>query len=471
MLPRILRFPSALALAALVSCAPLRAEYQVPLVLEGTSTNYEGELRLGGTRPKPALAILKGGSLLNSGRFWFGAHTTSGDRALVADPGSRWVNTNEVFFGWESSGNALVVSNGASVETRQMGIGYTGKNNSVVVTGPDSTWSNRFAISLGLHRTGEGNALVVAHGAKVSTGTAVVGATGSRNQLTVADGGRFSAAGPIQVAGSPGSRDNVVRVEGEGSLLEVTRAGGLFIGQTAEFGDPTEQLEILGEGGVSAPVLFVANTGMLLASNTVSMVRAAAVTNAGVVRTLGSEVAWLGQQFVVAGRFSGHGSTNRFSGGVRVVAGATWTHGQGGILDFGRDLAIESTNDLSGLRGSAVRFSGGVEHALAFCGPDFGPDGAGPKARPLAFARLALGSTNDSVAFSGVGGGTNALYVGELDLLGDTNLVARLRAPAGVRVYYAPSHRSPANSYLRNATWTLQGGGVLLPGVPFSGGY
>ena len=83
---------------------------------------------------------------------------------------------------------------------------------------------------------------------------------------------------------------------------------------------------------------------------------------------------------------------------------------------------------------------------------------------------MSLGSATDLLSFTGVSeGGTNAVYLGDLDLLGDTNLVANLRAPTAMRIYYAFSHRNSSNLYLRNATYTLKGGGLLLPGAVPSG--
>lgn len=452
----------ALALAA-GAALPLRAEFRAPIVVDGIATNFEGDLQLGGTQPKPALLIRRGGTATSAGKVRLGFTTTSGDVILLSDPGSAWTATNEFVVGWQSPGNALVVSNGAVLTTRSAAVGSIGKNNSVTITGPESTWSNRAALQVGLHRLGEGNEVWVTHGARVHSGPVGLGIQSSHNRMVIADGSRLTSQGNFTLGTTPTSRENSVRVEGEGSLLEVSRPGGLLVGIEGDFVDPTQQLELLDGAGLAAPALVVANTGSLLVSNTVSMVRAGTVTNMGLIRTSGSEVAWLGQQVMLGGRFSGQGATNRFSGSVHLLPGATWILTKGGLLDFGRDLRLESTNAPSGLATCVLRFSGGVEHAIAVAGPDHGPDGA---RNSLVFGGISLGSRTDLLSFTGLSaGGSNAVYVGDLDLLGDTNLVANLRAPPAMRIYYTPTHRSSSNLYLHNITFPLKGGGLLLPGA------
>ncbi len=449
--------------ATLVASLPLRAEFRTPIVVDGIATNTGGDLQLGGTHPAPAMLIRNRGTVVSAGRVRLGFSTTSGDHILLSDPGSSWTSTNEVVIGWDSSGNSLVVSNGACLSTRQTSLGIAGKNNTITITGPESTWTNRNAIHVGRGRRGEENTLCITRGARVQSGTVRVGMDSGRSRLVIADGGRLTCQGNFSIGATPSSRENTVRVEGEGSLLEISRPGGILIGQTGEFADPTEHLEIAVGGSMATPLLVVANTGTLLASNTVSMVRAGTVTNMGAILTTGSEVAWLGQQVFLGGRFTGHTSTNRFSGSVHVLPGGTWTLPGGGLLDFGKNLRIESTNNPSGLAASVLRFSGGVEHEIGIAGPDHGPDGT--KAC-LAFGAVSLGSAADVLSFTGLSpGGTNAVYVGDLDLLGDLNLVANLRAPPSVRIYYNPTHRSPTNLYLKNATYPLKGGGLLLPGA------
>ena len=453
--------------AILVTPLPLCAEFRAPIVADGIATNIEGELQLGGTHPAPAMLIRNGGTFASSGKVRLGFSTTSGDHILLSGPGSSWTSTNEVAVGWSSSGNSLVVSNGASLSTRYASLGVHGKNNTITITDPESTWTNRNAIHIGLGRRGEGNTLWITRGARVQSGAVGVGMNSGRSRLVIAGGGRLTCQGNLSIGATPSSRENTARVEGEGSLMEISRPGGILVGQTGEFGDPTEHLEIADGGSLATPLLVVANTGTLLASNTVSMVRAGTVTNMGVIQTTGSDVAWLGQQVFLGGRFSGQASTNRFSGSVHVMPGGTWTLPKGGLLDFGKNLRIESTNDPSGLATSILRFSGGVEHEIGIAGPDHGPDGT---KKSLALGGVSLGSATDLLSFTGVSeGGTNAVYLGDLDLLGDTNLVANLRAPTAMRIYYAFSHRNSSNLYLRNATYTLKGGGLLLPGAVPSG--
>jgi fibronectin-binding autotransporter adhesin len=123
--------------------------------------------------------------------------TGSNNTVLVTGPGTLWSNTSTVTVGEGSSSglplgkhNALVISNGANVVNTVGTIGAlnTAAGNSVRVVGDGSAWINRSNLLVG--STGPSNSLVILDGGLVSAPTVIMGrSTNSvRNRITI-DGG------------------------------------------------------------------------------------------------------------------------------------------------------------------------------------------------------------------------------------------------------------------------------------------
>lgn len=91
---------------------------------------------------------------------------SSGNSVLVTGVGSIWNNSGNLLVGDSGSGNSLVITNGGQVSDS---VGYIGQNlfsmnNSVLVTGPGSTWSNNADLYVGLEG---GGTLTIGSGGKV----------------------------------------------------------------------------------------------------------------------------------------------------------------------------------------------------------------------------------------------------------------------------------------------------------------
>ena len=184
--------------------------------------------------------------------------------AIVTGGGSIWTSGENLNIGQGGAGNSLVISNGGQVFNGFGNVGFDGNssNNSVVVSGSGSVWSNQ---SVFVGSQGAGNTLLISNGAQVIDGSASnvklggfigEGASSSGNTAVVTGsgslwkniGGGSDAAGGItigdlgawnrlivsdgaSVLGARGvigalSNSNAVRVIGGGIWQNI----GLFVG-------------------------------------------------------------------------------------------------------------------------------------------------------------------------------------------------------------------------------------------------
>lgn len=142
----------------------------------------------------------------------------SGDRnsALVIGTGSVWAISSDLFVGNSGDRNSLVISDGGKVVDNNGNLGTAlGTNNSVVVSGVGSVWSNRATIIIGYN--GAGNSLVVSNGGQVVSEDILIGLFRSRNSLVISNGGKvFDTSASIGIT-YPTSNNNVL-VSGPGSV-------------------------------------------------------------------------------------------------------------------------------------------------------------------------------------------------------------------------------------------------------------
>jgi T5SS/PEP-CTERM-associated repeat protein len=113
--------------------------------------------------------------------------SSSNNTVVVTGAGSIWSNdTSEsvLFIGYAGAGNSLVVKDGGQVCDFEGGVGHiaSSSNNSILVTGPGSIWNN---FDMGLLNLG--NSLVVSNFGLVKTSTG--GNGGTNNGIRVVDNG------------------------------------------------------------------------------------------------------------------------------------------------------------------------------------------------------------------------------------------------------------------------------------------
>jgi T5SS/PEP-CTERM-associated repeat protein len=181
---------------------------------------------------------ITGGAYVENTFALMGSSTfSSSNTVVVSDAGSLWTNTGGVFVGQEGSGNQITVSNGASVTINAtflgmvIGYGAVSSNNSVVITGTNANgYISSLVSSMDFYAGygGSSNSLTISGGAQVrdvngwigygasssnntvlvvgtnslwtNSGNITIGAFGGPgNSLTVSDGGQVEAASGIIV--------------------------------------------------------------------------------------------------------------------------------------------------------------------------------------------------------------------------------------------------------------------------------
>jgi T5SS/PEP-CTERM-associated repeat protein len=129
----------------------------------------------------------------------------SQNQLVITGTGSQLTSSGKLKVGSSGSSNSMVISGGGRLFT-QYGYSWIGQfaganGNSVLVTGPNSLWSNNGGLDIGTH--GAGNSLVISNGGIVQiTGDAYVGNnSGSSNNLLsiVGPGSKFLASGNLTV--------------------------------------------------------------------------------------------------------------------------------------------------------------------------------------------------------------------------------------------------------------------------------
>lgn len=186
----------------------------------GVTTNLGGALIVGNTGTNNTLLISSGSVVTNTEGIIGNGSTAKFNSALVTGPGTVWVNTGTngqlvfqaaVMVGSDGSFNSLVISNGAKVFSSFAGAlggnypsGSSGSNNTAVVTGAGSVWSNATRLAVGL--------------------------VSANNRLTISDGGKVYANEDIYVGEEANTRSNLVVVTGSGSLLQDATFRTLYVG-------------------------------------------------------------------------------------------------------------------------------------------------------------------------------------------------------------------------------------------------
>ena len=276
------------------------------------------------------LLIANSGTVMNADAFIGSNATASANAVLVSDAGSMWTNRNNLYVGYYGAGNTLTVTNGGKVCNS---IGYIGfnsnaANNSVTVTGVGSIWSNRLNVSIG--DSGAGNTLIVSNGGLVSayngngyignnagasnnsvlvTGAGslwtnnfiplYIGNNAAFNSLTIANGGMvyISSSSSATIGNGASASNNAVTVTGPGSLWNISQ--NLSVGFSG-----------------SSNLLTISNGGMVIDGTGLIGVTASAGNNSVVVTGPGS--VWSNRTDIYLGDTAGFGGTMTFAAGAKV---------------------------------------------------------------------------------------------------------------------------------------------------------
>ena len=255
------------------------------VVVTGASSqwfNASGTLRVGVSSASNRLTIASGGRVDNGIGTLGQSATSINNYVLVTDSNTLWNNTGNLLVGDLGAGNTLVLSNSARINSAQGLIGYTGtsaSNNTVIITGAGTIWSNSL--------TGGNNGVIV-------------GGSGNGNRLTISDGAQvYSFVGFL---GFP-STDNSVLITGSNSLWSTSGAGSAF--EVGTGGNGNNSLTISNGARLTSLDAYIGNGG-----------------NSNTVVVTGANSAWSNGVGTLRVGFSGINSRMTISNGGRVDDGA-----------------------------------------------------------------------------------------------------------------------------------------------------
>jgi T5SS/PEP-CTERM-associated repeat protein len=320
-----------------------------------------GDLYIGNEGSSNSLTVADGGTVANSygyiGSYNTSYNTSSNNSVLVTGANSLWTNSQDIFVGLSLSDNSMVISNGGTVASVYGYIGSydTSSNNSVLVTGANSLWTNSEEIYVGLF-LGD-NSMVISNGGTVAntygyigffstssnnsvlvtgasslwtnSGELHVGREGSGNSLTVADGGTVAASG-IRIAALADSSGtlNIGR-------FGTNDAAGTIIAPTIAFGDGTGSINFNQSNAMTLSAIISGNGGVnQLGSGTTEL--------SGISTYTGSTSVEAGK-LVVSGSIAGSAVTVSGTG----TLGGTGTVGSLTILDLGTLSPGDSPGNLN----------------------------------------------------------------------------------------------------------------------------
>ena len=209
-----------------------------------------------------SLLVTNGGQVLGYYAYVGRMATADNNSALVTGPGSSFSVNCYIYTGYQGHNNTFTAANGAVISDKFCYISYVAgsSNNSVCLTGPNSSWQNSYSVYVGFD--GGGGSLTISNGATMSAGggwtpshdgalgvnsdssnnralvtgngstwncaeNLFVGLNGPANSLLISNGGWVNN-GTGYVGSNPGSDDNSALVVGTNSVW--TNSADLYVG-------------------------------------------------------------------------------------------------------------------------------------------------------------------------------------------------------------------------------------------------
>jgi fibronectin-binding autotransporter adhesin len=231
---------------------PAHAQYTADFqtnIISGVTSNWTGDYIVGFTNDAEALVIESVGVLSNANGFVGGLVTndsgvvlgTSNNVAVVNGAGSVWNNGGNLCIGCglEAGNNQLVVTNGGAVYSVGGDIGENfSDNDTVLVSGTGSVWSNSGALLLGGYSS-DGDSLTIADGGAVYN-----------NDVTLGDGqDTYDDTVLVTGSGSQWSTGNLFL--GQYSCnLTITNGGAVYNTSTEIIGEGPNSVLVTGSGSV-----------------------------------------------------------------------------------------------------------------------------------------------------------------------------------------------------------------------------
>ena len=207
------------------------------LAVSGTQStlNVSGDLYVGYAGQSNRMVISSGGFVSDVNGFDDGVSPSdSHNSVLVTGSGSVWTNSGNLTFGLAGHDNSLVISNSGFVAVGGesiIGNQSTASNNSVLVTGAGSLWTNSQDLTIG--SDGSGNSLSILNGGSVSVlgntnGVAIgLNADSSNNSVTVSGASTLTSGQNVYV-GVYGSGNSLI--VSNNAKVNLSNSGTLQLG-------------------------------------------------------------------------------------------------------------------------------------------------------------------------------------------------------------------------------------------------
>ncbi len=406
------------------SVAQYTANFQTNII-SGVTSNWTGDYIVGNGTFADVLQIQGGGQLIdNNGTVGYQVGS-SNNTVLVMGVGSVWSNRFTLYLGYQGRHNSLVISNGARVFDTGCAVGTIlgSSNNSVLVTGSGSALNNvggGGAIALDYSGSGGYNSLLISNGAQVTcdpdSGYNVVGGGSSSNSVVITDPGSVWSGVYVVSVG--------VGTSGVGNTI-VVRNGGAVFGNSCYVLNNSNSVLVTDTGSIwnNRESFFVGSTG-----SGCSMV----VSNGGVVASLGTTLSGSNTAVVVTG------------------TGSVWSNGPG------------SSVEINGSGGDSLLIGDGgqVIDAFGYVGSRF----ADTHTNSFHSARVADGAVwRNNGLHVGYYGSTNALVVAGGSVIA-TNLTIGFNSAACDNLLQLDSGSVTVTNATHDAVLEVRRGKLVLNG-------
>jgi T5SS/PEP-CTERM-associated repeat protein len=451
-----------IAVDARSSRAQYTADFQTNII-SGVSSNWIPDYYVGNTNFGDALVIQSSGVLSNGLGFLGYNVSSSNNSALVTGAGSVWSNRWGLYIGYSGAGNSLVISedgevisdpSGSNNYADYIGFNASSSNNTVVVTGSGSVWYDGQRLHVGF--SGAGNSLVISNGGQVfSTHLNSGPASGYIGSNSSSISNRVLVTDPGSTWNNDGTL--IVGYGGNANTLVISNgglvasSGGRVGGIEGTTGSWSNSVVVTGVGSVWS------NTGTLSVGPSKEGVNSLTISDGGKV-------------------ISTYGLLTSPSNNVLITgAGSVWSNGNVlAIGGFGRGNSLVISNG-----GQVIDETGGVGF-----GPGFG-SGSGNRARVVSKGIWEnngltvgdLGSSNSLTIAAGTVSATNLVIGAEsttcdnfvqLDsgslLVTNANATAVLEVRHGVLIMNGGVLRADTLVMTNSCASLVHTGGTLIVG-------
>jgi T5SS/PEP-CTERM-associated repeat protein len=366
--------------AAVIGLAALRvdAETGITNTINGYTYTAPSDYYVGQSGTFNALIVTNGGQLNDHNGYISYLAGAANNTALVTGSGSIWSNTTSLVVGNSGGGNQLTIQNGGTVRNVTGSVGGNGGNNTVLISGASALWSSTGNLILG--GSGGGNSLTLTNGGVLSAGgysdVGNLGTAGNNTAVITGPNSQWNAGSAFTFGDSAGGNSLTIA---SGGVLAV--AGSSVVGNNSGVNNNT----ILVTGGDSVWT----NSGTISLGND-STGNSLTITNSGAVSATGLTVGYFG---------SGTNNQLNLANGNLNVAGTLAVPGGTVSFNGGNVTAttLISTNNSASATNALFNFNYGT---LTTYGGQMTPPSGGP---------VAIGNTAGQTATWNILGGTNTV--------------------------------------------------------------